>query len=218
MINYAAMRRAMVDSQIRTNRVSDERVISALREVPRERFVPQRLKGIAYIDEDLEIAAGRYLMEPMVLARLLDTARVRSSDVALDVGSGTGYGATVLARLASTVVAVEADAALAGEAGRALIEAGAENVAVMGGPPLAGFPGQAPYDVILIEGAVEAIPEALLTQLGEDGRLVAVIRRRGEVGQAVLVERHHGLVSRRVLFDASIQPLVEPSREPSFTF
>lgn len=218
MINYAAMRRAMVDSQIRTNRVSDERVISALREVPRERFVPQRLKGIAYIDEDLEIAAGRYLMEPMVLARLLDTARVRSSDVALDVGSGTGYGATVLARLASTVVAVEADAALAGEAGRALIEAGAENVAVMGGPPLAGFPEQAPYDVILIEGAVEAIPEALLTQLGEDGRLVAVIRRRGEVGQAVLVERHHGLVSRRVLFDASIQPLVEPSREPSFTF
>jgi len=218
MIDYAAMRRAMVDSQIRTNRVSDERVIAALREVPRERFVPQRLKGIAYIDEDLEIAAGRYLMEPMVLARLLDTARVRSSDVALDVGSGTGYGATVLARLASTVVAVEADAALAGEAGRALIEAGAENVAVMGGPPLAGFPGQAPYDVILIEGAVEAIPEALLTQLGEDGRLVAVIRRRGEVGQAVLVERHHGLVSRRVLFDASIQPLVEPSREPSFTF
>ena len=218
MIDYAAMRRAMVDSQIRTNRVSDERVIAALREVPRERFVPQRLKGIAYIDEDLEIAAGRYLMEPMVLARLLDAARVKPSDVALDVGSGTGYGAAVLARLASTVVAVEADAQLAGDAGRALIEAGAENVAVMGGSPLAGFPGQAPYDVILIEGAVEAIPEALLTQLGEDGRLVAVVRRRGEVGQAVLVERHHGLASRRVLFDASIQPLVEPSREPTFTF
>ena len=218
MIDYAAVRRAMVDSQIRTNRVSDERVIAALREVPRERFVPQRLKGIAYIDEDLEIAAGRYLMEPMVLARLLDAARVKPSDVALDIGSATGYGAAVLARLASTVVAVEADAALAREAGRVLIEAGAENVAVINGPALAGFPGQAPYDVILVEGAVEAIPEALLTQLGEDGRLVAVIRRRGEVGQAVLVERHHGLASRRVLFDASIQPLVEPSREPSFTF
>lgn len=218
MIDYAAVRRAMVDSQVRTNRVTDERVIAALLEVPRERFVPTRLKGVAYVDEDIEIAPGRYLMEPMVFARLLDAARIKPGDVALDVASGTGYGAAVLARLASTVVAVEADATLAAESGRKLIEVGAENATVVNASPLAGLVAQAPYDVIVIESAVESIPEALLGQLAEQGRLVGVTRRPGGVGEAVLIERHHGNVSRRVLFEASIQMMAGMTREPSFTF
>jgi len=218
MIDYAAVRRIMVDSQIRTNRVTDERVIAALRDVPRERFVPKRLRGVAYVDEDLEIAPGRYLMEPMVFARLLDAARIKPGDIVLDLSSGTGYGAAVLGRLASTVVAVEPDASLAAEASRALIEVGAENVAVVSGPPLAGHPAQAPYDAIVIEAAVEAIPEGLLGQLGENGRLVGLVRRPGKVGEAVLHERHHGSHSHRTLFEASVPLLPGAAREPSFIF
>jgi protein-L-isoaspartate(D-aspartate) O-methyltransferase len=218
MIDYAAVRRHMVDSQIRPNRVTDLRVIAAFGEVPRERFVPSRLKGVAYIDEDIEIAPGRYLMEPMVFARLLQAARVQPSDVALDLACGTGYGAAVLARLATTVVAVEADATLAAEAVAALAEVGADNVVVVTGDPAAGRAAQSPYDVIVLEGAVDRLPDALSAQLAEGGRIVAVIRRAGVVGEATLWERHRGHVSGRALFEASVPLLPAARRAPTFVF
>lgn len=218
MIDYAAVRRHMVDSQIRTNRVTDLRVIAAFGEVPRERFVLSRLKGVAYVDEDIEIAPKRYLMEPMVFARLLQAARVQPSDVALDLACGTGYGAAVLARLATTVVAVEADAALSAEAVAALGEVGADNVVVITGDPTAGHSAQSPYDVIVLEAAVDKLPDALIVQLAEGGRIVAVIRRPGTVGVATLWERHRGHVSSRALFEAAIPVLPGAVRQASFVF
>ena len=218
MIDYAAARQHMVDCQVRTNRVTDVALIETLREVPRERFVPQRLKGIAYVDEDLEIAPGRYLMEPMVFARLVQATRVTPTDVVLDLASGTGYGAAVLSRLASTVVAVESDTALAEEATAALAEVGADNVVMVGGDPFAGNSEQAPFDVIVWETGLETMPETVLSQLAEGGRAVAVVRRPGEVGQAILWERHRGHVSHRTMFDAQVPLLPGPVREPSFVF
>ncbi len=218
MIDYAAARRHMVDSQVRPNRVSDARVIDALREVPRERFVPSRLRGVAYVDDAIEIAPGRFLMEPMVFARLLNAARIKPADVALDLATGTGYGAAVLSRLATTVVAVEGNPALASEAGAALTEVGADNVVVISGEPTSGHPAQAPYDVILCEGAIEAMPEAVLAQLAEGGRAVAVVRVPGAVGAAMLWERHHGHVSGRALFEASVPLLPSATRAPTFVF
>lgn len=217
MIDYAAMRRAMVDSQIRTNRVSDERVIAALREVPRERFVPQRLKGIAYIDEDLEIAAGRYLMEPMVLARLLQVAELKDSESVLNVGCGTGYVAAVLARLAGGVVALESQAELAARARQLLAQQGVANVVIVEADLPAGHAAQAPYDAILIEGAVECLPAALPGQLAEGGRLIC-IERTGAVGHAVLYRKVGGLVARRELFDAQAPLLPGFSKPRGFRF
>ncbi len=219
MFDYVAARRHMVDSQIRTNRVTDARVIDALRDVPRERFVPNRLKGVAYVDEDIEIAPGRFLMEPMVFARLLQAARIKPNEIALVLASGTGYGAAVLSRLATTVVAVEANAGLVAEAGTALAEVGADNVVAVVGQPAVGHPAQAPYDVILCEGAFELMPEAVLAQLAEGGRAVAVVRGAGvALGEAMLWERHRGHVSGRALFEASVPLLPDTKRALSFVF
>jgi protein-L-isoaspartate(D-aspartate) O-methyltransferase len=158
-------------------------------------------------------------MEPMVFARLVDAARIKPGEVALDLAAGTGYGAAVLARLATTVVAVEPDAGLADIAGRALIEAGAENVVLVLGDPQAGHAAQAPYDVIVFEGAVPEVPNVVLGQLGENGRLVAVVRRADAVvGEATLFERHRGHVSRRALFEAAVPALPGVQREPGFVF
>ncbi|MGD9536289.1 MAG: protein-L-isoaspartate O-methyltransferase [Alphaproteobacteria bacterium] len=218
MIDYAAARHQMVDCQVRTNRVTDVALIETLREIPRERFVPQRLRSIAYIDEDLEIAPGRYLMEPMVFARLLQAARVTPTDVALDLAGGTGYGAAVLSRLASTVVAVEADGALSAEAAAALAEVGADNVVTVTADPSAGYADQAPFDVIVCEAALASMPEAVLAQLAEGGRAVAVLRKPDAVGHATLWERHRGHVSHRTLFEAQVPLLPGAAREPSFVF
>jgi protein-L-isoaspartate(D-aspartate) O-methyltransferase len=218
MIDYAVVRHHMVDSQIRTANVTDVALIAALREIPRERFVPQRLKCIAYVDEDLELAAGRYLMEPMVFARLLQAARVAPTDVALDLACGTGYGAAVLSRLASTVVAIEAERTLAAEAAKALAEVGADNVVVVTGDPDAGHAEQAPFDVITCEAAFPSMPDAVLAQLAEGGRAVAVLRRLDAVGHATLWERHRGHVSHRTLFEAQVPLLPGAAREPSFVF
>jgi len=167
-------RMAMIAGQIQPNRVSDERVLAAMRQVPRERFLPKSLRGIAYIDEDLEIAPGRYLMEPMVFAKLAMAAEIEPGEAVLDIGSATGYSTAVLAHLGEAVVGVEEDAGLAKQAGEALTALGVDNAAVIEAPLARGAPDQGPFDVVVIEGAVEAIPQALIDQLGEGGRLVCV--------------------------------------------
>lgn len=152
MQDYATARQNMVDSQIKPNRVTDIAVMDAMREVPRELFVPTIARGVAYVDEDIRIADGRYLMEPMVLARLLDAAAIRRDDVVLDIGCGTGYSTAVLARLANTVVAVESDRDLARGAGELLLRLGVDNAVIVDGPLTDGYPAQAPYQVIVLEG------------------------------------------------------------------
>ena len=176
MIDHAVARHNMVSGQIRTNRVTDERLIEAMEEIPRELFVPRAKRGVAYVDEDVEIASGRYLMEPMVLARLVQEAEITASDVVLDVGCGTGYASAVMARLAGTVIALDVDDTLAAEAEQALSAVGADNALVVTGPLADGFAEQAPYDVILVGGAVDHLPQALADQLAEGGRIVGVVR------------------------------------------
>ncbi|MGH6882236.1 MAG: protein-L-isoaspartate O-methyltransferase family protein, partial [Hypericibacter sp.] len=186
-------------------------------EVPRELFVPRALKSVAYLDEDLQIAPGRYLMEPMVLGRLLHLAEVKASDQALVIGCGNGYSAAVLARFANSVVAVESDAALAQRAQELLAELGATNVSLVRGPLTAGHPAKAPYDVILIDGAVQEIPDPIAAQLSVGGRLVAVLQADGP-GRAILATRTEAGLSQRVVFDCSVPPLPGFAKAPSFVF
>lgn len=216
-MDFAAARRNMVESQIRPNRVTDERLIAALAMVPREEFVPKALRGIAYIDEDLPIGDGRYLMEPMVLARLIQTAEPAPTDLALIIGVGTGYAAAVLSHLVGGVVAVESDPALAQRAIKTLTGMGNDTVAVIEGPLANGCPVQAPFDVIFFNGAVAEIPGNISAQLAEGGRLVAVVAGNA-VGKAVLVAHRRGVLTSREVFDAAIPLLPGFERKSAFVF
>lgn len=193
----------MVESQLRTNKVTDTRILEAFETVPRERFLPEGRSGVAYIDEDLSVAPGRYLMEPMILARLLQAAEIAPGDIVLDIGCASGYSCAILARLADTVVALEADEALSQQAETALQDLVIDNAVVVQGDLTQGYAKQAPYNVILLGGAVAAVPEAIVSQLAEGGRLVAVLRPEPQIGQAVLIRKAAGTTSHRVLFDAS---------------
>jgi len=202
-MNYAAARHNMVENQIRTNRVTDPAVLEAWENTPREVFVPKQLRGVAYVDDDLDLGNGRSLMEPLTFARLLQEAGIIETEVVLDVGCGSGYSAAVLSRLASTVVAVESDADLAEQAKARLAELSVDNVAQVTGPLSAGDAAHGPYDVIVIEGAVAEIPAALTAQLADGGRLLAVVAGETGLGRATLVARVGDAFSSRVLFDTS---------------
>lgn len=218
MIDFETRRHNMVECQLRPNKVTDPRVIAAMGAVPREKFVPENLRGIAYVDEDIPLGNGRVLMEPMVLARLLQAAEIGPDDVVLDIGCGTGYTAAVCARIAATVVAAESDPRLVAEAGRVLSELEIDNVVVVETPLAQGYPDQAPYDAILLSGAVPEVPEAILGQLTDGGRLAAVIAGAGEAPSAVLARNCGGIVSRCKLFDASVPFLPGFERETGFVF
>ena len=216
MADYTQTRQTMVDSQIKTVKVTDDRIIEALRKTPREDFLPAHLKSIAYVDEDLRIKGDRYLTEPMVLARLLQAAEVSISDAALVVGCTTGYAVALMATLADTVVGVEDDAEFVAQADQNLSARGIDNAAVVEGPLPEGYKRQAPYDVILIEGCCGHVPDDMVAQLAPGGRLVTLTDDRG-VGKAILMRRSAGgAVGTRVLFDASVPPLRSFVREPEF--
>ncbi len=215
--DFAAQRAAMVSGQLKPWKVTDERVLEAMGAVPRELFVPKALKGLAYVDEDLEVAPGRYIMEPRVLARLIQEAEVAPGDVVLEIGTVTGYGAAVLARLANTVVALECDEALAETARAALDEAGADNVAVVTGPLEKGWPQEGPFNVIFVNGAVEEIPDAWIDQLAEGGRLVCV-KRSGDESHGYLVVKSGNASGGRPAFDAFTPLLPGFARPPAFQF
>ena len=217
-MDFAVARHNMVENQVRTNKVTDNRVLDALESVPREKFVPEGLRNIAYVDGDIDIGAGRRLLEPMVFARLLQTAEIQPSEVVLDVGCGTGYSAAVLARLASTVVALESDRGLAGRAQALLAELGVDTVALIEGPLAAGDQAHGPYDVIILEGAVAQVPAALTAQLAEGGRLLAVIAKPGAVAQASLLLKTSTAVSTVPLFEAAAALLPGFSVRPGFVF
>jgi len=216
-MDFELARRNMVDNQVRTNRVTDPLVISALRSVPREVFVPAPAKSLSYIDDDIEVAPGRYLMQPMILARLLQMAEVQRTDVVLDLGCASGYSAALLGHMATSVVALEEDPALVNWAAETLLGLGIDNAAVMEGPLPLGLADQGPYDVILIDGMVDRVPDDVREQLAEGGRLVAVVRDKG-IGRATLMTRRGGAFGHRVDFDASIAPLPGFAEAPAFVF
>jgi len=223
MTDYDAMRLNMVESQIRPNKVYDPRLIAAFSTLPRERFVPDALMGVAYVDEDLEIAPGRYLTEPAVLGQMIEAARVNETDTVLDIGCGTGYSTAVLARLAGTAIGLEPDATLNARASQLMLELGIDNAVMVSGEPTKGHQDQAPYDVILLGGAVDEVPQALLDQLGEQGRLITVISNRqlsdrSHAGQATIFLRAEGGIARRRLFDAAVPPLPGFAPEAGFVF
>ncbi|EIM75356.1 protein-L-isoaspartate(D-aspartate) O-methyltransferase [Nitratireductor aquibiodomus RA22] len=222
-IDFSQQRANMVEGQLRTSDVTSNPLLDAMGEIPREAFVPGRKKALAYIDEDIEITpaadgnGARYLMEPAAFGKLIQLADVQSSDVVLDVGSGSGYSAAVLSRLASFVVALESDEGLAGMATEALNELGCVNVAVVGGALQGGYADDAPYDVIVIGGAVDHVPQSLLDQLRNGGRLVAVIGE-GNAAQAHLFVKDDGIVSSRPAFNLAVRPLPGFQKEPVFVF
>jgi protein-L-isoaspartate(D-aspartate) O-methyltransferase len=220
---FQQQREKMVDGQLRTTDVRDAGILSAMLSVPREEFVPAGRRALAYIDEDIEIAgpdegrAARYLMEPSPFALLLQLATIRPTDFVLDVGCGTGYSSAVLSKIAGFVVALESDASLAAFAGERLAALGCENVAVVEGPLPDGHDAQAPYDVILVNGAVDEVPRTLLDQLKEGGRLVTVVGH-GHAARAMLHLKEDGIVSARRGFNAAVKPLDEFRRQPAFEF
>ncbi len=218
MVDFAAARSNMVESQIRTNKVTDPHLLDAFETTPRERFVPESLRGIAYIDEDVALGGERFVMEPMVLARLLQAARPGPGDVALDLGCGSGYATAILSQLVATVVALEVDAALAAAANQTLDELEIDNVVVVEGRLVEGYPKQAPYNVILINGAVSEVPLAISDQLAEGGRLVTVVSVGAGLGRATLMRRDSGIISSRILCDAAVPVLPGFEAAPGFVF
>jgi protein-L-isoaspartate(D-aspartate) O-methyltransferase len=218
MTEFGAARAHMIESQLRPNKVMDGRVLGAFAEIRREFFVPEHLRAVAYIDEDLPIGGGRYLMEPMVVARLLQAAMIERTDTVLIIGAGTGYEAAVAAMLARSVIALEENPELARRARAALVDHSIASVSVVEGPLSQGYRPRAPYDVILFCGAVVEVPSEIDSQLAEGGRLLATVKSASGIGRATLRTRTGGLIARRVLFDAATPPLPGFSPKPAFVF
>jgi len=216
--DYEAARANMIEGQIRPNKVTDERVIAAFAQIRREVFVPEHLRGVAYLDESLPLGKSRYLMEPMIAARLVQAAAPGRGENALVVGAGPGYEAAVLSQLVRSVVALEEDAELARRGRAALVEHRIASVAFVEEPLRTGHRARAPYDVILFAGAVAEIPADVAAQLAEAGRMVAVIRPAGAVGRAVLTARTGGVLARRAMFDAGTPLLPGFAPKPGFVF
>jgi protein-L-isoaspartate(D-aspartate) O-methyltransferase len=218
MIGYDTARFNMIDNQLRPNRVMDERVLDAFARIRRELFVPERLRGVAYVDDDLPLGGGRFLMRPMVVARLLQAVEAAPRDTVLVVGAGVGYEAALLALLARQVVALEDNAELARTGRSALVDHRIAAVSYVEAAPQAGHRQRAPYDVILFAGGVAEIPEEISRQLAEGGRMAVVVRPHQCVGRATLVTRTGGTLAQRVMFDAAMPPLPGFVARPAFAF
>lgn len=216
MADFSKARQNMVDCQLRTNKVVDEALVARFETVPREWFVGESVQSVAYVDEDVSIGNGRYLVAPMVLARMLQELAISRSEVVLDVGCGTGYSSAIISGLADTVVALEETPELATRANELLIELAADNAIVVEAPLAEGYATQGPYDVILVIGAIASVPSALTDQLIDGGRLAAIIDDGKGQGKVILMIKDHGALSQRELFDASVPRL--PGFEPKMGF
>jgi protein-L-isoaspartate(D-aspartate) O-methyltransferase len=217
MHDYAQARLNMVENQLRPNRVDDPRILEAMGTVRRELFVPARLRGVAYGDEDLELGGGRFLIEPLSLGRMLVALRPGPEEVALVLGCDTGYAAVVLARLCATVFLLQEPGGEPAGIDQLLAELGADNVVTQTGPLAAGLAAQAPFDLILLGGSVPEVPPALLAQLGEGGRLVAVMPP-GHAGKVTRFLKVGGAIGRTTPFDAAIPPCRALQPQPGFVF
>lgn len=210
MPDFAQRRTTMVDTQVRTNDVTRYPVIAAMLQVPRENFVPDARREVAYSGENVEIAPGRVLLEPRTFAKLIDALDLKAGDLAMDLGCGLGYSAAVLARMVQAVVAIEPDPDMAAQAERRLAAQGADNVAVVNAGLAEGAPAHGPYDAILVNGAIGVLPDAIADQLAEGGRIAALWRDdtdpagrgRSGLGVARLGYKIDGLINWRYAFNA----------------
>jgi len=222
MTDFAAARLNMVESQVRPNGITDRRIIAAMELVPREIFVPESRRTLAYMDEDVALEPAdrgngpRALIEVMAFARMLQHAAIKPTDRVLVVGAGTGYGTAVIAQIAQSVVALECDAGLIALARANLGHLA--NVSFFEGPLAAGAPGSAPYDVIVVEGRAEEVPQSLIGQLADDGRLVAVVGDN-DMSQCCVYSRSGAAIAVRQVFDASVAALPGlKKKRPAFVF
>jgi protein-L-isoaspartate(D-aspartate) O-methyltransferase len=221
MSGFATARQNMVDCQVRPSDVTDNRIIDAMVAVPREAFVPENLRGLAYLDLDLDISEGglgkRYLIKPVVIAKMLQAAEIGDTDRVLVTGWATGYAAAVVAHLAGQVTATESDSGQTAKARAVLAELGLGNVSFQAADAAEGYPANAPYDVIVLDGATEILPDRLFGQLKEGGRLVGVFAT-SKPPRATIVTRSHGDFGHRALFDATVPVLPGLERRPEFVF
>ncbi len=213
----------MIDSQLLTGAVLDERLLAVLASVDRSRFVPDLYVGSAYVDGELPLGDGRFLLEPLTFGRMLALAEITARDTVLDVACGTGYSTMVLSRLAARAVGVESHPALATEAARNIAAFGAANALIIQAPLAEGYHPAAPYDAVLIEGCAELIPASLIDQLREGGRLVVIEKVRDEYegrkqGKLVRYLKRAGHLDRREAFDAAAVRLDELKGRERFTF
>lgn len=217
MTDFVAARQAMVDCQVRPSDVTRYAIIDAMLWAPRELFVPKAKRDVAYAGAEIELARGRVMLEPRTFAKMLEAAAIGAKDLVLDLAPGTGYSTAVIARLAEAVVAIESDADLAGWAQDVLAKLEVDNAVVSEGDPAAGDAAPGPYDVIFINGAVDELPDALVAQLKDGGRLVALFRQGG-VGQCCVLTRAGNNFSRRYVFDADAPLLTGFERTAEFAF
>lgn len=215
MTDYTARRRVMVDTQVRPSDVTKFPIIDAMLTVPRERFVPVAAREMAYMGEHLDLEGGRVVLDPRVLAKMLDSLNIQPDEMVLDLGCGLGYGAAVMSRLAEAVVAVEEDEALARDAEAELAANDADNVAVIAAPLTEGAPKHGPYDVILIEGGVQELPETIPAQLKSGGR-IGVLFMNDTLGTFRLGLKLGDAISWRDMFDATAPVLPGFARAPAF--
>ncbi|MBT5570730.1 MAG: protein-L-isoaspartate O-methyltransferase [Alphaproteobacteria bacterium] len=220
MSEFETARQNMVDGQLRPTKVTDNRVLDVMGALPREMFVEKSRQGIAYVDEDIEVAPGRYLMEPVVLARLVQALDLTAADSVLVIGAATGYDSALIGRIAGPVVAVESASELADQASMVINHLGIDNVAVVVGALERGYAEQAPYDVVFFCGAIDDVPGDIVRQLSPNGRMVAVIggAENGVLGRACLMTRSGESLSKRALFDAGTRPLPGFAKEAAFVF
>lgn len=221
MSAFSTARQKMVDGQVRTSDVTDIRILDAMLALPRENFVPQDKRALAYLDFDLDVAQGgsapRFLLKPALTAKLLQAATVKETDNVLVVGAATGYAAALAARLAATVTATESDSVLCAEGREILAGLGLTNVSFKPAEPAAGDSAGAPYDVILLNGATEVMPHGLFSQLEEGGRLLGVFAIE-QPSRAMIVTHTNDDFGHRVLFDAAAPVLPGLKRVPAFVF
>ncbi len=216
MTDYAARRTTMVDTQVRPSDVTKFPIIEAMLSIPREEFVPDTRREAAYVGENLDIGAGRVMLEPRTLAKMLDALDVQRDEMVLDLGCGLGYSSAVIARLAEAVVAVESIEALASEAQDILSREGADNVILHQGPLAEGAAQHGPYDVIVIEGAVAELPASILDQLKDGGR-IACLFMEGALGVVRIGYKLDGGISWRFAFNASAPVLAGFEKQAAFS-
>ena len=226
MIDTQAQARAMVETQLRPNEVTDVGLLAAMRGLPRERFVPAKFARLAYMDEQIPVfpavdgAPARFLLAPMVQARLIQLAEIEPQDTVLDVGCATGYSTAVLAQLAARVIGLEPEPELAEAARANLAGLGLHSAEIVSGPLAEGWAAAAPYDAIVVEGSVPEVPQSLWAQLKDGGRLAAVVTRAPNMqqGKAYLFTRVNGEASGVAQFDAGASPLPGLAPAPAFAF
>ncbi|WP_417274188.1 protein-L-isoaspartate O-methyltransferase family protein [Celeribacter halophilus] len=202
MPDFTQLRTTMVDTQVRPSDVTKFPIIEAMLTVPRENFVPEEKRAVAYVGDHIDLGNGRVVLDPRILAKMLDALNIENDELVLDLGCGLGYSSAVIARMAQAVVAVEEDEALAEEAAKALVANGSDNVILETGPIAKGEPQHGPYDVVIVQGGVEEMPEDILSQVKEKGRICAIFID-GALGIVRIGYKIDGEITWRMVFNAT---------------